>query len=121
MMNKLDTGKRAEHLACQFLQEKGLKFLQQNYRCHHGEIDLIMQDREDIVFVEVRSRNHMEYGSALESISQSKIKKLIRTATHYLQRTNCLYKVTSRFDIIAIDLINGALHPEWIKNAFETL
>ena len=87
-------------ISCKFLLSKGFSLLQQNYRCRYGEIDLIMSDKEDIVFVEVRSRSRTDYGRAGESINASKKKKLIKTATLFLQTKDWLYKVHSRFDVI---------------------
>lgn len=120
-MTKHDTqriGKQAELKACLFLQKQGLTLLQQNYLCFHGEIDLIMKDKDDIVFVEVRYRTHKDYGSALESVTKTKMNKLIKTASHFLQKKNWLYKVNSRFDIIAIHTIANKLQFEWVKHAF---
>lgn len=111
-------GQDAERNACRFLENKGLRLLVKNYRCFQGEIDLIMQDREDIVFVEVRSRSNSRYGSALESITPKKMAKLIKASTHYLQAKKCLYKVNSRFDVIAISPTPHGMQMEWIKNAF---
>lgn len=114
-----DTGSLAEQLACQFLQKKGLGLLQKNYRCFHGEIDLIMRDQDIIVFVEVRSRSGSDFGNALESINYPKIKKVIKAATHYLQRKNWLDNIQSRFDVVAIQSnIGKIIQFEWIKNAF---
>lgn len=111
-------GQQAEKQAQTYLQKNGLILLQSNYQCYQGEIDLIMRDGNDIVFVEVRSRSRVEYGNALESITPSKIKKIIRAATHYLQKKNWLYSVSSRFDVIAIQYHHGQPQLEWIKNAF---
>lgn len=116
--DKRQAGKQAEEQACRFLQENGLHLLLQNYHCRYGEIDLIMQDKDDIVFIEVRSRSRIEFGTALETIDKNKIKKLIKTATHFLQLKKWLYAVPSRFDIIAIQVIDGTIQLEWIKNAF---
>jgi putative endonuclease len=112
------SGKQSERLACQYLEQQGLLLLEQNYHSYHGEIDLIMQDKQDIVFVEVRSRSSIAYGSALESINRPKMKKLIITALQYLQKKNWLYIKNSRFDIVTIDLANKVKHPKWIRNAF---
>lgn len=113
-------GKLAEQAACEYLQTKGMRLLTQNYRAAAGEIDLIMQDKEDIVFVEVRSRSRTDYGSAAETINQIKKRKLIKTAMHYLQIKNCLYKVHSRFDVVAIHHHGDTMQIDWIKNAFLT-
>jgi putative endonuclease len=116
--NRQQIGQLAEQQACDYLQSQGLRLLQQNYRCYCGEIDLIMQEQNNIVFIEVRSRRRIDFGSAVESITLSKRKKLIRTATHFLQMKKWLYKVDSRFDIIAIHPIDGKIQLEWLKNAF---
>jgi len=113
-----EIGKGFEKEACEFLQTKGFSLLVKNYSCKAGEIDLIMQDKEDIVFVEVRSRHHTKYGSALESITKSKMNKIIRTATLYLQAKKWLHTKNSRFDVIAISPVDGEMKMEWIKNAF---
>jgi putative endonuclease len=120
-MNTFDrrkAGKQAEQKAEAYLEQQGLKLLVQNYSCFSGEIDLIMRDKEDIVFVEVRSKSRTDYGLACESINKQKQKKIIRAATHFLQKKGCLYKVSSRFDVITIELIAGKWQMEWIKNAF---
>ncbi|MBX3709334.1 MAG: YraN family protein [Gammaproteobacteria bacterium] len=111
-------GKQAEREASKFLQAKGLRLLEQNYHCRYGEIDLIMHDQHDIVFVEVRSRSRTDFGKASETVNKNKQKKLIKTATHFLQTKQWWYKVNSRFDIIAIHYESGKQQLEWIKNAF---
>ena len=114
----LEFGKLIEQEACRFLIDKGLKLLQTNYRCYHGEIDIIMQDSDDIIFVEVKGRANHQYGSALESINKNKIKKIIKTATHFLQMKKWLYKVNTRFDVVTIQAFANKWQTEWIKNAF---
>jgi len=112
--SKQRIGQKAEDQACVYLQRQGLRLLQKNYRSYHGEIDLIMQDRHDVVFVEVRSRNRIDYGNALESINKNKRRKIIKTALRFLQEKHLLDKVNCRFDVIAM----GSGNLTWIKNAF---
>lgn len=111
---KKESGDLAEKKACDFLQTKGLQLITQNFRSRSGEIDLIMRDEKHIVFVEVRSRNNTQFGSAIESVNISKQRKIIRTALYFLQQKRWLHKVNYRFDIV------GMKHDqfEWIKNAF---
>ena len=111
-------GQRMEQIACEYLQQKGFQLVQQNFRCYLGEIDLIMRDQDAMVFVEVRSRGRTDYGTALESINRSKQIKLIRAATCFLQWEKILYKVSSRFDVVAIQRTPGNLKIDWIKSAF---
>lgn len=111
-------GQQAEEAACLFLTARGLGLLAKNFRTRLGEIDLIMQDGETIVFIEVRSRSRQDYGDALDSIDDAKIKRLEATATLFLQQQNWLESKTSRFDVIAIDLIQQQMQFKWVKNAF---
>jgi len=112
-------GDHAEDQAYHFLLKHGLKLLQKNYHCVCGEIDLIMQDTEQIVFIEVRYRRKSPYASAQESITPVKIKKLVRTATIFLQNKGWLYKKDSRFDVVTIDHDRDSTRINWIKNAFQ--
>lgn len=116
--SKQQIGKTAEHAANQFLQARGLTFIAANFRKHTGEIDLIMQDKDDMVFVEVRVRTQPNYGSALESVNLSKQRKLIKTALLYLQQKKLLNTIGCRFDVIAIDQLNPDAQIDWVKNAF---
>lgn len=119
MISPLQTiGFRAEDEAEQYLTKQGLQLIEKNFTCYLGEIDLIMQDREQIVFIEVRYRSRPCYGSALESITPAKIKKIIRTATTYLQFKKWLHRASSRFDVIAIDNTKDGRKINWVKNAF---
>lgn len=109
-MNQL--GADAEQLAAHYLQQRGLKLLQTNYHSRYGEIDLIMQDGDTLVFVEVRLRNNPGFGGAAASVDARKQDKLIKTAQHYL----CTLKKVPpcRFDVVALegDTVN------WLKSAF---
>lgn len=67
-----------------FLQRRGLRLLQRNYRCRFGEIDLVMQDGEAIVFVEVKQRSNGKFGGAAASISSHKRHRLVLAARHFL-------------------------------------
>lgn len=109
-------GYAAENQARQFLSQQGLTWITSNYRCRWGEIDLIMKDKDTIVFIEVRSRVSNEYGGAVESITMQKKKKIIKTASHYLVAKNLWDKCFTRFDVISLQGELNAM--EWIKNAF---
>ena len=107
-------GVKSENLALAYLQAQGLSLICQNYYCRFGEIDLIMQDQDTLVFVEVRYRKNNDFGGALASITKQKQNKIIKTAKHYLaQLENEPY---CRFDAIAIS--QQSTIPQWIQNAF---
>jgi len=111
-------GQKAEEEACHYLQTQGLKVVTRNFRCKMGEIDLIMQDLQEIVFVEVRVRNNPNFGSGIDSVDYFKQRKLIKTATLYLSQKKWLDKVNCRFDVIGISYAKTKAAIEWIKDAF---
>ncbi len=109
-------GAGAEDIACTHLENSGLSLVERNYRCPAGEIDLIMRDRDGLVFVEVRYRRHDAFGSAAESVSSAKQSRIVTTAAHYLQRQRG--EPPCRFDVVAIG--GEAPHRiEWIRDAFQ--
>lgn len=119
MKSKTQQGSMAETLACRYLEAQGLNLIKQNYRCRLGEVDLIMQDGQHLVFVEVRSRSDHRFGTPAETVSKIKQRRLIRTASYYLQRHSI--HMPCRFDIIAITLKDQRYIVEWIKNAFQSV
>ncbi len=112
-MNTL--GSEAEYIAAIYLQQKGLKLLERNYRSRYGEIDLVMLDGKALVFVEVRLRSNAGFGGAAMSITPAKQQKIIRTAEQYLQQHGSR---SCRFDVM---LMSKASEDgvEWIPNAFD--
>lgn len=109
-------GAQAERWAADFLQKQGLTLITQNYRSRYGEIDVIMQDGDALIFVEVRQRSRADYGGAAASIDQHKQQKLIRTAQHYL--TQLARTPPCRFDVVLMDDAEGH-NAQWLKNAFD--
>ena len=113
-LNKKQQGDIAEKKACAFLQAKGLHLVDRNYHSPFGEIDLIMQDKNEVVFIEVRSRSYDTFGTAIESINHIKQQKVIKSAVCYLQKRKWLDKVNYRFDVVGY----SSSQIEWIKHAF---
>lgn len=112
----IQVGFDAETQALAFLQKKGMSFVCRNFRCKQGEIDLIMYDQASLVFIEVRKRSHLDYGSGLDSVTHHKQQRLVRAATVYLLEQNLYEKISCRFDIVSLDK-NSEM--TWIKQAFE--
>lgn len=111
-------GNQAEILAKQFLLAKGLKFVQAQFNTPLGEIDLIMKDESELVFIEVRYRKQNNFGEGYETITHVKKQRLIRTALYFQQKHRWARDQACRFDIISIS--DGQLNPKitWIPNAF---
>ena len=117
--DKQQKGSQAEALARQYLEHKGFDLVALNFSCKTGEVDLIMQDNDTLVFVEVRYRKETDLGSPLETVTIAKQRKLSRTAQFYLQQHFGNRWPPCRFDVIGI---SGDLHQqpriEWVSNAF---
>jgi putative endonuclease len=118
MAEHLEQGKAAEAKALSYLQSRGLRLLQRNYRARGGEIDLIMQQEGTLVFVEVRYRKSSRFGSAAESVSAAKQHKLLNTASRFLQQQGL--DAPCRFDVVGISGSNQT-EIEWIRDAFQAL
>jgi putative endonuclease len=107
-------GKFAENRAEALLKAAGLAIEARNWRCRQGEIDLIARDGEVLVFVEVRSRKYRSYGTAADSITLAKQRRIIHAAQLYLAKLPAT--PACRFDVITLD--EGG-EPIWIKSAFD--
>ena len=104
---------REQHLA-----QKGYTTKARNYHTKRGEIDLVMQINNTIVFIEVRYRKSDTYGSAEASITKAKQAKIIFSAKHYMSKFN-LWNMNARFDVITIKpKQSNQLEINWLKNAF---
>ncbi|NIL94563.1 MAG: YraN family protein [Woeseiaceae bacterium] len=121
-MARVDTrtlGATGEQLAQRFLARQGLVFVDRNFRCRLGEIDLIARDSNCLLFIEVRYRGVGSYSPAGPTVNVDKQRKLIRTAALYLAKRPQYANCVMRFDVIAIDADDqGKCKIEWIKDAF---
>ncbi|MEX5567882.1 YraN family protein [Pseudomonas syringae] len=114
-------GREAEAFALQFLQQQGLRLIEQNWLCKRGELDLVMLDGDTVVFVEVRYRRHSGWGGAMESVDFRKQEKLVTAAQLFLQHATAWANSPCRFDVIAIEGEPGKAAPlNWIKSAFDS-
>ena len=119
----LKLGANAESAAARYLIKQGLKLKARNYRSRWGEIDLIMNDGDAVVFVEVRYRSRGDFGCAAETIDHRKQRRIARTALYYSQEHDLHDEVAMRFDVVLIE--NHDKHTtrnnakiDWIKDAF---
>ena len=107
-------GERAECIAADYLCHQGLSLIESRYRCRWGEIDLILRDRDTLVFAEVRLRQSKTFGGAAYSVDRRKQARIIATARHYLARSK---EAACRFDVVLLERIEPP-RIEWIRDAF---
>ena len=120
-MNQRRTfGKAGEALAVGYLKKKGYKVIEQNYTCPVGEIDIIARDKKTIVFVEVKARRTLSYGSAKLAITPRKQRKISMTALYYLKSNHQMAR-DARFDVVTIKSTPAGDRQEidLIQNAFD--
>ncbi|MDB5986064.1 MAG: hypothetical protein JWR16_1117 [Nevskia sp.] len=113
-------GAAAEAQAQRHLEAAGLRLIARNWRCRGGELDLVMRDRDTLVFVEVRSRARSDYGSALETIDARKQARLTLAARSFLNQHPEHAARPARFDVVALD--GAADQPQtldWLRAAFD--
>jgi len=117
--NTRTVGSDAENFAFHFLKQKGLIPVRRNFRCRHGELDLIMQDGRCLVIVEVRFRGSKSFVTAELTIDKRKQRKLIRTTAMFLAWNAQFVNEPVRFDVVGINAdARGDRSIEWIKDAF---
>jgi putative endonuclease len=107
-------GARAEELCAELLHKAGLRVLARNWRCRHGEIDLVAEEGGTLVFAEVRYRSDERFGGAAESVTAVKQARLIAAARLYLMRRP---DADCRFDVLLLDSLEAG-RIQWIRNAF---
>jgi len=106
-------GAKAEALAAEFLAARGARIVERNFRRRCGEIDLIAQDGDTLVFVEVRLRTRSDFGGAAASITAKKRARMTAAAGLYLARLRST--PPCRFDAVLLDAIDSA-RIEWLKD-----
>ena len=117
-MRRRETGILGEQLASDYLKKRGYHIREANYRCPEGEIDLVAQHKDYLVFIEVRTKRSLAFGTPEESITAAKREKLRTVAAHYQQNHDNLPQLW-RIDVVAIELDKRGktLRIELIENA----
>ncbi len=117
-MKRRETGILGEKLAKDFLEKQSFHIWETNYRCPEGEIDIIARQGDYLVFIEVRTKRSLEFGSPEESITPAKMERLRNITAHYLQEHDNLPPLW-RIDVVAVELTKKGklLRIELIENA----
>jgi putative endonuclease len=116
MDRRKQTGYQGEALAASYLAAKGFSILHRNWRCQSGELDIVAEQGQTLVFVEVRTRQGSRYGTAAESITPAKQARLVELAQTFLQETNRSSQ-SWRIDVVAVQLGAGLPQIDHIENA----
>jgi putative endonuclease len=114
----IETGKEGEKIALAYLKKKGYRIVEQNYRCPIGEIDIVARDKNELVFVEVKTRKSVALGYPEQAVGSKKQKKISHLALWYLQEKK-LIGSRARFDIVAILMLPSGNEVRLIPNAFD--
>lgn len=101
MAAKDQLGQHGEDIAAQFLTTAGLRVLVRNWRCAEGELDIIAEDGDVLVFCEVKTRSGVAFGSPVEAVSRVKARRIRVLATRWLAQTDQHWSST-RFDVVGI-------------------
>jgi len=119
-MDRQQVGKLGEKAAQKFLKKRGYRIRETGFRCRHGEIDIIARQKDCLVFVEVRTKSNLDFGTPEESITQAKKERLIASALTYTTTHQDIPPLW-RIDVVAIELDEKgkAKRIELIENAIE--
>ena len=112
-------GRWAEEAAARHLAAHGLVCRERNFRSRYGEIDLVMEDGEVLVFVEVRSRGGSGFMDPAESVDRTKRRRIERTADTWLRTRRHTPLPACRFDVVAVTGEPTAPDIRWLRGAFE--
>ena len=120
-MNIGKTGKSGEDRVAAFLRKNGFSVIKRNYQCRFGEIDIIAQNTEYIIFVEVKTRKENSLVSGEDAVTPAKHQKIMLTAEDYISKTSC--ELQPRFDVAVVTVGKGndgnaSYRLNYIKNAF---
>lgn len=112
-------GNRGETLAAAYLQGKGYRIIERNFRCKGGEVDIVAKDGDIFVFAEVKTRKSLVFGPPQLAVTPFKQRQISKAALTWLSRKR-LHDAPARFDVIAIILENDfSQQIDHISNAFE--
>lgn len=111
---KSELGKIGEQIATEYVEKLGYKIIKRNFFCKHGEIDIIAQDNQEIVFIEVKTRSSTNFGKPSEAVNKIKLMHMYKTAKYYLYKSNCSNNFI-RFDVVEVLVKDGKFNVNYMK------
>ena len=116
--HRISLGRKGEEFAAQYLMKSGYCIVEKNFRVRSGEIDIIANDGEYLVFVEVKTRSSLRFGTPATAVTYHKQQQIIKTALVYMSQHN-LHDLPVRFDVVGVMMEKDkAPRAELIRNAF---
>ncbi len=122
-LGRKELGAKGEEIAVRYLKNRGYKIVERNYRIRLGEVDIIAEQDDDLVFIEVKTRSGTLFGSPFESVTARKQKQLSKVALEYISKRGC-HDRPARFDVVGIEFQKGSKKNqdaviELLQNAFD--
>ena len=112
-------GQNGENIAADYLQEQGYTILERNLSCRYGEVDLVAEQGDRLYFVEIRYRSNASFGSALDSVTLAKQRKIRSTATYWLNQKPEWQNRVPFLSVLTLDEeADGHLKIEFLPDAF---
>lgn len=111
---KKELGNMGEQIAVEYLEKNKYEIVTRNFYSKQGEIDIIAKDKEEIVFIEVKTRSSINFGKPAEAVNYIKQKHMYKTAMYFLYRRKML-DTTVRFDVIEVLIKDGKFNVRHIK------
>lgn len=115
-MNRQEIGARGEAVAAEFLARRGMELLKKNLRAPGGELDLVMRDGDEVVFVEVKTRTSEAFGSAAAAITHRKCEKMLVAAEWWFGQQQLKNVPEYRIDVVTVEVRGDRCRCEHFKN-----
>lgn len=111
-----ELGRIGENIIADYITKLGYKVVERNFACNQGEIDIIAKDKEELVFIEVKTRTDISYGEASEAVTDTKKRHLINSIKYYIYKQK-LENQPIRIDVAEVYINKGKVKVNYIKQA----
>ncbi len=113
-----ELGRIGENIIADYITKLGYKVVERNFECNQGEIDIVAKDKEELVFIEVKTRTDISYGEASEAVTNTKKRHLINSIKYYIYKQK-LENQPIRIDVAEVYINKGKVKVNYIKQAIE--
>lgn len=111
-----ELGRIGENIIADYITKLGYKVVERNFECNQGEIDIVAKDKEELVFIEVKTRTDISYGEASEAVTNTKKRHLINSIKYYIYKQK-LENQPIRIDVAEVYINKGKVKVNYIKQA----